>query len=407
MINIIITIAIIYISYRWMKFINHPSVQLFYNNDSLKKVVQSCPSLSNYKPTPYLNGLLHTILATFKHPAEKHTSNREVVHEAGLSVDWIDKGSGIDVQHPLLFIMPGLTGSVDDGYINTIVSQAHLHNFHNICIYNYRMLAKNADFWFKPECYNYGLKMQPNQFMNNYVSDGFYGIDNDYYYFEDDVIEGKRVRIDLVADLHYTLQYLKNKYKFNKILAIGCSYGGVQLGMYLGRFENKALIDAGVTVCSPHIMNITQVFLSTFMNLMLCKILQRGLKAIKEQFANRSNYPSNWTIDVNKALNATWIQDFDTYYTSRVYGYRTADAYYRHFSLINRFPQVQVPMLCISAEDDGVCHLKGLGKEEMIQNGRTILCLAKAGGHIGFLEGWNASSFWFPKPAIEFLTFHS
>jgi len=64
-------------------------------------------------------------------------------------------------------------------------------------------------------------------------------------------------------------------------------------------------------------------------------------------------------------------------------------------------------MLCISAEDDGVCHLKGLGKEEMIQNGRTILCLTKAGGHIGFLEGWNASSFWFPKPAIEFLTFHS
>lgn len=74
------------------------------------------------------------------------------------------------------------------------------------------MLAKNADFSFKPESYNYGLKMQPNQFMNNYVSNGFYGIDNDYYYFEDDVIEGKRIRIDLVADLHYTLLYLKNKY---------------------------------------------------------------------------------------------------------------------------------------------------------------------------------------------------
>lgn len=87
------------------------------------------------------------------------------------------------------------------------------------------------------------------------------------------MIEGKRIRVDLVADLHHTLQYLKKKYAFKKIVAIGCSYGGVQLGMYLGRLEEKTLIDAGVTVCSPHIMNITQVFLSTFMNLMLCNIL--------------------------------------------------------------------------------------------------------------------------------------
>lgn len=36
--------------------------------------------------------------------------------------------------------MPGLTGTVDDGYINTIVSEAHKNGFHNICIYNYRVL---------------------------------------------------------------------------------------------------------------------------------------------------------------------------------------------------------------------------------------------------------------------------
>jgi predicted alpha/beta-fold hydrolase len=88
-----------------------------------------------------------------------------------------------------------------------------------------------------------------------------------------------------------------------------------------------------------------------------------------------------------------------------MYGYRTADAYYRHFSLVNRFPNIKVPMLCISAEDDGVCHLKGLGKEELLHNGNTILCLAKAGGHIGFLEGWRASEIWFPKPAMEFLSY--
>lgn len=60
-------------------------------------------------------------------------------------------------------------------------------------------------------------------------------------------------------------------------------------------------------------------------------------------------------------------------------------------------------MLCISAADDGVCHLKALCKDELIANGKTIVCLAKAGGHIGFLEGWKANKTWFPRPALEFL----
>jgi len=51
----------------------------------------------------------------------------------------------------------------------------------------------------------------------------------------------------------------------------------------------------------------------------------------------------------------------------------------------------KIPMLCISAADDGVCHLKALCKDELISNGKTIVCLAKAGGHIGFLEGWKAN----------------
>lgn len=60
-------------------------------------------------------------------------------------------------------------------------------------------------------------------------------------------------------------------------------------------------------------------------------------------------------------------------------------------------------MLCIAAEDDFAVNVKALNKEKLISNGQTILCLAKAGGHIGFVEGTNADSTWFPKPALEFL----
>lgn len=119
MIIIIFTIIVGWFTYKWWKFIRRPSVKLYYTSD---KFVKACPSLLKYNPTPYFNGLLHTVVATFKHPKEKHTTNREKIGDVGLSVDWIDKGKGIDSKHPLLFIMPGLTGSADDGYINTLIT---------------------------------------------------------------------------------------------------------------------------------------------------------------------------------------------------------------------------------------------------------------------------------------------
>lgn len=39
-------------------------------------------------------------------------------------------------------------------------------------------------------------------------------VSNDSNYFREEVIEGKTTRVDLAADLHYTLKYLKDKYKF-------------------------------------------------------------------------------------------------------------------------------------------------------------------------------------------------
>jgi len=68
-----------------------------------------------------LNGFLHTILASIRRPLENHTSNNEKVGDFGISVDWIDKGKGIDRHKPLLFIMPGLTGKVTDRYILMII----------------------------------------------------------------------------------------------------------------------------------------------------------------------------------------------------------------------------------------------------------------------------------------------
>jgi hypothetical protein len=69
--------------------------------------------------------------------------------------------------------------------------------------------------------------MTPADFSPTYTTSEFVGLDPDFYFFERDVAEGKTLRVDLIADLHHTLEYIKKKYHFKTIYAIGCSYGGI------------------------------------------------------------------------------------------------------------------------------------------------------------------------------------
>lgn len=154
-------LVLIFSYFFWKKGAQPPTILFFKENEHNRSIIARCPSLKNYHPCPILNGFLHTLLSSFKKPKEFHTSNLEEIGDFGITVDWIDKGAGIDNEKPLLFILPGLTGRVTDGYINTIVTEAHKQNFHNICIYNYRMLSPTANFLATTEFDNYGLNLEP------------------------------------------------------------------------------------------------------------------------------------------------------------------------------------------------------------------------------------------------------
>ena len=54
--------------------------------------------------------------------------------------------------------------------------------------------------------------------------------------------------------MHYALVQIKKTGKYDKIFGIGCSYGGIQLTNYLGRFHDISLIDGGVGVSFAYSM---------------------------------------------------------------------------------------------------------------------------------------------------------
>ena len=135
--------------------------------------------------------------------------------------------------------------------------------------------------------------MEPRQFENNYLTDDYYGIDNDFYFMHPDIISKSRSRVDLPADLHYTLSYIKQKYQYKEIYVIGCSYGGIQLSNYLGRFKDICLVDKGVVVGSPLSIIIADRYVTNFMSLAITSILKNAIAKLRKIY---DKVPLNWNV---------------------------------------------------------------------------------------------------------------
>lgn len=60
-----------------------------------------------------------------------------------------------------------------------------------------------------------------------------------------------------------------------------------------------------------------------------------------------------WGITIEEVeKRITTLRDFDIFFTSKLHGYPTPDAYYRHASLGNRMKDIKIPTLLFSSLDD-------------------------------------------------------
>lgn len=58
-------------------------------NETNEEIIKQCPSLKKYNPTIYLNGFLHTVVASFLPRDKTLTSTKELIGTTGISVDWV------------------------------------------------------------------------------------------------------------------------------------------------------------------------------------------------------------------------------------------------------------------------------------------------------------------------------
>ena len=293
------------------------------------------------------------------------TSQAQRVPMAGTVLDWVVSSKeaivdlSMDNKKKLLIIIPGLTGSVKDGYIKEICYQALNKNYRPV-VYNTRWLTKPV--------------VLPK--------DGF---------------------IDPLRDFIDTMEFLHESYSNYKMFAVGTSHGANLITKYLGTVGNETKLFGAVSVGNYFDLYSSSKKIGAFWDYMLAIILKM---ALGKQINEFQILPEKLQIlECQKALERKIIatKDFDELFTRRLLGYQSVDEYYKKFGCKEVLENIRKPLLCMQSLDDPICHFSEIPTEKSQVNENLIFYISKRGGHCAWIQGIFNPSIFFPKPALEFL----
>jgi hypothetical protein len=96
------------------------------------------------------------------------------------------------------------------------------------------------------------------------------------------------------------------------------------------------------------------------------------------------------------------IEEFDEYYTSKLFGFGTAANYFRTQSSNQFLEHIRIPALVIQAQDDPLIPFSVYNRPEFKTNPNLTLVAPSHGGHLGFLSRRNPR-FWVDVVVTEWI----
>eukprot|EP00252_Welwitschia_mirabilis_P014777 TRINITY_DN3276_c0_g1_i3.p1 TRINITY_DN3276_c0_g1~~TRINITY_DN3276_c0_g1_i3.p1 ORF type:complete len:384 (+),score=49.73 TRINITY_DN3276_c0_g1_i3:235-1386(+) len=91
--------------------------------------------------------------------------------------------------------------------------------------------------------------------------------------------------------------------------------------------------------------------------------------------------------DLDLTVNARSIREFDTGLTRVSFGFKSVDEYYAKSSSSDSIKHVEIPLLCIQAENDPIAPYRATPQEEIKENANCLLVVTPYGGHLGWVAG--------------------
>jgi len=261
---------------------------------------------------------------------------------------------------PVVLVMHGLEGSAQRRYMRNVCRELHRAG----------MLAVALNFR--------GCSGEPNRAPHYYHS-------------------GKTDDPELV------LTKLRERFPERRFGALGFSLGGNVLLKLLGERSDggRSLVEAAVAISVPYDLAagcdlLEQSFMGRFYTTYFLRSLQSKLK-LKERVLRQ-------LVDLEAAVRARTIREFDDQVTAQLHGFGTAAAYYAAASSVRYLEGVGVPTLMLHAVDDPFLPPDSIPGREAESNPHLHLALQTLGGHVGFVEGSPRNpSFWAEEEGARFL----
>lgn len=203
-------------------------------------------------------------------------------------------------------------------------------------------------------------------------------------------------------DASYFLQWLRAEWGDVPTAAVGISLGGNMLACLMGKQGNDCLLDAGVMVSAPLMLEPCSLRLEQGFS----RLYQRYLLGLLKQNARRKlrAWPGTLPVDLVQLESMRQLREFDNAITARAHGFIDASDYYRRCSAMPLLPEIRKPLLIIHAQDDPFMTPDVIPDPALLPS-NVEYQLTQHGGHVGFVGGTLRSpQMWLEQRIPQWLT---
>jgi predicted alpha/beta-fold hydrolase len=205
-------------------------------------------------------------------------------------------------------------------------------------------------------------------------------------------------------DLDFLVETLARREPRTPLLAVGFSLGGNVLLKWLGEKGARSLVEAAATISVPYDLaaasrHLERGFARRYASYFL-KTLKRKAADVIARFPRETEHVNGDRIRFAHTLFA-----FDDYATAPFNGFLSAADYYRKSSSLRFLSSIEVPTLCVSAEDDPFLPREVLRIARDAASEDVRFALSPWGGHASFAFGpwpWRAS-YWAEERIVSWL----
>ena len=208
-------------------------------------------------------------------------------------------------------------------------------------------------------------------------------------------------------DLETVISYIEKNYSYKRIFLAGYSLGGNQILKYLGEKGSSVSkkISAAATVSVPCDLEGSSQALARFSSKMY---MERFLKTLKVKALEKLDKFPDSGLDRESIINAKNFYDFDNAVTAPVFGFKNAQDYWEKNSSKAFIPEISIPTLLITAQDDPFLSDSCYPVKEAKENPSFNLELNRFGGHVGFnVHPALEKNIWMESRILQFFNNHS